>query len=679
MQSRRTPSPSDGVIDSSVMLKPLVIGAELGRRTVRGASRLPGVNIVMARGIVASGRLAQVPPETRISGELPAVATFQERAAKILFAANERGAWRLLESLDVDAVQDPEALERLAVRYFKLRCYAPALAMRRRAAALEPGDPYRWTALAQSLQKADDGGVVHDTVAGLVCGPVSATEEARGALRRAEQLDPENPHILQERGKLEFSHGDSAEGLELMARAARSKPRSRWWMDLGAAYRAPHVADYDRSLDAYEEALRLKPTSPTAFRGVIIMGCRAGHDWPRLWEAARLYESSRRRSPAARLDLMDRLSTLFTAEPVEEEVDAAIAALDRAHASGRRLSWPTTSLIVYRLQFLQRMHTGFALRRRLAERTLSWLGTASAGHSRHRQKVLSALVYLGRHQEAQRLIDPMPWEPTDRVERHRLEKMAADVHLIGGRARPLIEYAERRREDTPLPGEASMEELIRGQRVAVVGPADTGDRFGEEIDAHDVIIRPRFMAEFDAEQAERLGTRTDVAYFSGRDIGEFVEEAGAAVDAGRLKMAVGRGLSMEAFEGEMPEWLRFYRHDFSLGFHGPPMGIGRILYDLLQFGPAEVGLYNIDFFSGQTAFSKGYRPARDQGLGPYSIVNEIILAHDLVFEHRMTRAVEATGVLRARGVAGEVLALSEEEYISRLESSPALQTSRSPA
>lgn len=659
------------------MLKPLVLGAELGRRTVRGASRLPGMSTALARGIVASGRLAPASPEARISGELPAAAKFQERAAKVLFEANELGAQRLLEQLDVDALEDPQALERLALRYFKLRRYAPALAMRRRAAALDPSNPYRWTALAQSFRKADHGGLVHDTVAGLGRGPLSEPEEAREALRRAEVLDPENPHILQERGRLEFHHGDAAEGLELMTRAAQKKPRSGWWTDLGAAYRTPHIADYDRSLDAYEQALRIKPSSPTALRGVIIMGCRADHDWPRLWEAARLFESARRRSPAARLELMDRLSTLFTAEPAEQEIDAAVASLEEAHRAGRRLSWPTTSLVVYRLQFLQRMHTGFALRRRLAERTLSWLGTASAGHSRHRQKVLAALVYLGRYQEAQRLIDPMPWEPSDEVERHRLEKMSADVHLIQGQARPLLDYAERRRADTPLPGEAAMEDLVRGQRVAVVGPADTGDRFGEEIDEYDVIIRPRFMAAFDAEQAARLGTRTDIAYFSGRDIGEFTEEARGAVEAGTLKMVVGRGLSMETFSGEMPEWLRFYRHDFSLGFHGPPMGIGRILYDVLQFGPAEIGLYNIDFFSGQTAFSKGYREDKDQGLGPYSIVNEIILAHDLVFEHRLTQAIDATGILRARGVAGEVLALSEEEYIDRLESSPALRTSRS--
>ncbi|MGO1193406.1 MAG: hypothetical protein ACTMHH_05970, partial [Nesterenkonia sp.] len=114
--------------------------------------------------------------------------------------------------------------------------------------------------------------------------------------------------------------------------------------------------------------------------------------------------------------------------------------------------------------------------------------------------------------------------------------------------------------------------------------------------------------------------------------------------------------------------------DSALGFPGPPMGIGRLLYDVLLFEPAEVGLFNIAFFSGQTAFSKGYREQKDQTMGPYSIVNEIVLAHDLVFEHRLTKAMAATGVLRAHGVAGDVLALSEAQYLEKLEHSPAVTT-----
>ncbi len=656
------------------MLKPLVFAAELGRRTVGAATAVPGVDLALARAVLATSRLGPSQLETAMTGERSAVGSFQDKAATVLLEANPRGASALLARLDIDTAQDAEKLERLAGQYFKLKKYDAALAMRQRAVELEPQSSLRWVALARSLLRATGGHIVHDPVAGLVEGPLPRTEEAREALARAEQLDPENPFVLHERGELEFEHGDAAVGLDLMGRALERQNRATWWTDLGSAYRKPHIADYDRSLDAYEKALKLKPTSPTAFRGVIIMGCRADQDWPRLWHSAELFESARGRNTAAKLDLARTLRELFTAAPEEQQIDEALAALDAAHAVGLRLSWPTTSLIVYRLQFLQRMQSSFALRRELAQRSVTWLGTSSAGHSRHRQKLLSALIYLGREDEALKLIDPMPWTPYQEVDRQRLEKMAADTHLIRGNLTPYQDYSAQRRAELPLPGESQMETLIRDKRIAVVGPADTGDRLGEMIDGYDIIIRPRLMTEFDEEQRARLGSRTDIAYFSGRDIDDFRDEASAAVDAGRLQMVIGRGLSMASAGEDLPDWLRFYSHDYSLGFHGPPMGIGRILYDVLQFHPAQVSLFNIDFFSGQKAFGKGYRPAKDQQMGPYSIVNEVVLAHDLAFEHRLTKAMAASGVLDAQGVAGEVLGLTEEQYIQRLETSSALTT-----
>ncbi|GAA1145859.1 tetratricopeptide repeat protein [Nesterenkonia lutea] len=656
------------------MLKPLVLAAELGRRTVGAATAIPGIDSVLARAVMATGGIGPSQLEAAMTGERSKLGSFQDKAATVLLEANPRGASALLARLDIDSAQDADKLERLASQYFKLKHYDAALSMRRRAVQLEPEDPLRWIALARSLLRATGGHIVHDPVAGLVEGPLPRTEEAREALAQAEPLAPENAFVLHERGQLEFEHGDAAVGLDLMERALVKENRATWWTDLGSAYRKPHIADYDRSLDAYEKALQLKPTSPTAFRGVIIMGCRADQDWPRLWRSAELFESSRGRNISAKLDLARSLSQLFTAAPAEQEIDEALAALEAARGVGLRLSWPATSLIVYRLQFLQRMQSSFALRRELAQRTVTWLGTSSAGHTRHRQKLLSALIYLGREDEALKLIDPMPWTPYQEVDRQRLLKMSADTHLIRGNLKPYQDYSAQRRAEVPLPGEPQMERLIRDQRIAVVGPADTGDRLGELIDSYDVVIRPRLMTEFDEEQRARLGSRTDIAYFSGRDIDDFRDEASAAVEAGRLQMVIGRGLSMASAGEDLPDWLRFYSHDYSLGFHGPPMGIGRILYDVLQFHPEQVSLFNIDFFSGQKAFGKGYRPVKDQQMGPYSIVNEVVLAHDLAFEHRLTKAMAVSGVLDAKGVAGEVLALTEEQYIQRLETSSALTT-----
>lgn len=657
------------------MVKRLVMGAEAAQKAIRAAASLPGVDTALARGVLTADRVINPGAATRLRPKKTALTSFHEKVATVLFEANRDGAKKLLAQLDPETIHDAAALERLALRFTKLKEYSAALTLREGAATLEPNNPLRWVALAKSRQRNSWGAVVHDPVAGLEHGPTSDTTAAREALATAQQVAPENPVVLHERGKLEFAHGDWPTGLELLRQAALMEPQVQRWNDLAAAYRKPHVADLDKSLDAYENALALQPRNLTAFRGLLLMGCRADQDWARLWRNAEQFEQARtRRSRRSRMELMRQLRPMFTAAATESDISAALVRLNVASIKGHRLSWPTTSLLIYRLHFARRMKPGFALRREQAERTIAWLGTTSAGHSRHRQKLLSALLYLERYAEAQQLIVPMPWQPASTAERHRLEKMAADVHLIQGRTTPLVAYARARAEDLPLPNEHTFRELITGQRIAVVGPADTGDRLGELIDTYDVIIRPRLMTEFTDEDAARLGSRTDIAYFSGRDLTDFMPVAQEAVEAGALKMVVGRGLSMNSFSGEIPHWLRFYRHDFSLGFHGPPMGIGRILYDVLQFEPAEIGLFNIDFFTGQTAFGAGYREDKDSGLGPYSIVNEIILAHDLVFEHRLTKAIADSGVLTGYGVAGDVMNASEEDYLQKLAESPALKT-----
>ncbi|TLP75562.1 tetratricopeptide repeat protein [Nesterenkonia sphaerica] len=659
------------------MVKRLVMGAEAAQKAIRSAASLPGADVALARAVITADRLLARSAANEPTTKRSAVGSVQEKVTTVLVDANRGGALKLLERLDIDDIQDASTLEQLAVRCTKLKEYSAALQLRHRAATLDPENPLRWVALARAQQRNSWGAVVHDPVAGLEHGPTTDASAARESLAAAQRVAPAHPHVLHERGKLEFAHGDWPTGLDLLRQAAHLEPHAQRWTDLAAAYRKPHVADLDRSLEAYERALLLRPSSPTAFRGLLLMGCRADQDWARLWRNAERFEAARkRRGRTARLELMAQMRPMFASGAAEADISAALVRFNVASIKGHRLSWPTTSLLIYRLHFAQRMTHGFALRRSQAERTIAWLGTSSAGHSRHRQKLLAALVYLERYREAQQLIDPMPWEPGSTPERHRLKKMAADVHLIQGRTGPLVDYARSRAQDLPLPGEDKFGRLIAGKRVAVVGPADTGDRLGAQIDDYDVIIRPRLMTEISDDDAARLGSRTDISYFSGRDLTDFMPLARDAVATGGLQMVVGRGLSRASFTDDQPEWLRFYRHDFSLGFHGPPMGIGRILYDVLQFEPAEIGLFNIDFFTGQTAFGPGYREDKDSGLGPYSIVNEIILAHDLVFEHRLTKAIADSGVLTGHGVAGQVLALEETDYIQALEESPALRTRR---
>ncbi|GAA3284987.1 hypothetical protein [Nesterenkonia halobia] len=657
------------------MLKPLVLAADVGRRAVRTAAKAPGADLALARAVVAAGRTVPAARGDTLRPDRSRLGALHEQAADVLFTANPDGAARLLAATDVARIDDADRLERLARRFLAVDEYEAALRLRRRAVDLQPENPVRWGALAASLRRSAAGGLVRDSVAGLVEGPVAEEEAARRALARAVELAGDDAEIRFELGCLTFDQGRTEDGLDHLQGAVARRPDARWLIEYAHRARRPHVLQLDRALDAYEQALDRAPHSNVALRGVISAGARAGQDWPRLWAAAMRYEASLRRGLARRQALAAELEPLVTAAHLDaERAETIMALLSHAETRGTRLRWATTSLIVLRLQFAGRLRDGFALRRRLAERTLDWLGRSSGGHAGHRQKVLAALLALGREQEALELIDPLPWEPDSRRGRRQLEKLRADAQLAAGEPGPYLEYSSQVRSEVPLPGEERMAALVAGRRVAVVGPAQTDDQLGELIDSYDVVVRTRFQAGFVAENAARLGSRTDITYYAGRDQELLAAEGAAAAEAGDLALVVARPLSMDAARGllggELPEWLRVARHDFSLCYHGALLGVPRIVYDVLQFDPAEIALFHADFYAGSQAYSAGYWEEQHIGFGPYSKMNDVIASHDLAGDFRFMQAVAATGRLTAHGASAEVMALDLDDYLERVEAAP---------
>ncbi|GAB3845851.1 hypothetical protein [Nesterenkonia populi] len=661
------------------MLKQLVLGAEAGRRTVRALGRIPGAEPALARAVIASGRAFPTHTEAEFAGRDPKLRRLHAQAATVLFEANPRGAQQVLEDLDLETAQNADQLERMAVRYMKLGEFEAALAMRRRAVALEPEDPRRHLALARSLQRASKNGLTRDPVLGLRPGGQPQVDAARETLTTAEQLAPGHPAVLHERGHLEFAHGDPHHGLELLERAVAARPTAAGYKDLGQRYRKPHIERLEDALTAYEKSLQLSPTDGDVLRAVVTLGCRTSHDWPRLWNSALLYEKRRGlKLPGAghrrRTLLADEFTDLFTTQQITpERAQAAVVRLEETGSSRGRLSWQTTALIAYRLQFAGHLGAGYRLRRQLAARTQAWLGTVSGGHAGHRQKLLAALVYLDRLDDALKLIDPMPWQPQNRLAEQQLQKLAADTHLLRGSTKPYLEYSRAARAEDPMPAEELTEQVVAGKRVAIVGPVDTGDRLGALIDSYDVIVRPRFAPEFVEQHQTAQGSRTDIVYLNDHDIHAAVPLMREAVSAGELKLAVARPISIQRHSDIEESWLRFYRQEFALRHHGALLGIPRMVYDLAQFEPAEIAVLNTDLYTGTDAFAAGYRDTKDTVFGPGSAMNDLIVNHDLRFDFTFLQRMQDAGLLTAHGRTAEVLALTPDEYVHALDTGSALR------
>ena len=333
---------------------------------------------------------------------------------------------------------------------------------------------------------------------------------------------------------------------------------------------------------------------------------------------------------------------------------------------GRPLRKEIAELLILRLQFAGHLRLGFELRQIEAAHTEELLGGGlRLDRAQRLRRLVSAHVYADHADQAVELLQTPTLETGGLVAR-QTAKLQADVALMRGDLVLLQRFSAEQQRQDPLLGEDRMRELVTGRRVAIVGPADGGGGLGALIDGYDVVVRTRFRPEILEDNEATLGSRTDIAYLNGLDLPIFAPEIDAAVEAGRLQLVVARQLSFAAHRQKDYGWVRYSRSEFALHFNGVPLAIPRILYDLLQFAPAEIGLFNIDMYAGQSSFVAGYRPG-ENGFRPGSALNDVLVVHDLLTDFQFLRSIAQTPVVTAHGIAGEILGLTPQQYLERLE------------
>lgn len=510
----------------------------------------------------------------------------------------------------------------------------------------EQTSSYRGLAAGLLRQAAQEhiGGdaLVYDPVAGLVPAPQPERAPDIGALRRRAEA--------------------SRQAADLIA--------------LGAAYRKSYIGEFDASAEAYERAFESNPKDLRAVEGLLVSGARSHYDWPRIWSRAHTLKP--RKGPLkASSAFWEPVDELFTAAPSPEAVERAAELLANHAENLRSLHQLLIEAISERLQFLGTFSAGARLRRIMAQnriRELRGIPLESALWLKH---LLGAYAYVEDEEKLRRTAARPRVDTIHSAAARQVEKLRADVALWCGDAEPLQRYAVSREEEiaraqgaaegqSAAGAHESMRRLVRGKRVAVVGPAADPSELGELIDSYDTVVRTNLRGPLNPHTAGRFGTRADISYYAGLDLARSCEEVTRAVESGILDLAVTRPHCLPGFP-EPPSWLRFACFEFGLYFRGAPMGIQRILYDLLQFAPEEVALFNADFYAGEEVVARGYR---DDALsfGPHSQANDPVAMHDLSFEFRFTQRLARSGLITPHGAAAEVLSLTEQEYLDRLES-----------
>lgn len=223
-------------------------------------------------------------------------------------------------------------------------------------------------------------------------------------------------------------------------------------------------------------------------------------------------------------------------------------------------------------------------------------------------------------------------------------------------------------------------DFIKGKSIAIVGPAVTGENNGEEIDSHDVVVRLGYKGKKFIGELEKVGSRSDISYYSNGNAGlyisrkesEFLRDLEWAVFKSRKYMG-------HASEINAERKRCFVRNEFY--FCGSPTMMQNATFDILNFKPIRVKLFNINFNCAEVRHYKEYLWSQEEWkifLGKrehiyYRIWKDKPIDtggfahHDLLSQLNFIRNLWKNKIVEVDCDCERVLKMSNEEYLMEME------------
>jgi hypothetical protein len=201
---------------------------------------------------------------------------------------------------------------------------------------------------------------------------------------------------------------------------------------------------------------------------------------------------------------------------------------------------------------------------------------------------------------------------------------------------------------------------IRNKSVAVVGPASSEKSLENEINSFDVVIRNNLISGAYSPKGIKAEYRADCSYYNGWVASEickknqirFLEQYDYCmfkyIEFDYQKSFKKRGKAREA---KMPVFF----------FNGSPNMIPIILYDLLNFEPNRIKVFNVNFYLAKTVYKKDYYN-KEMFKGRRSLA-----AHDALSNFNFVRNLYKVDLIEADEECTFVLEMSPQEYSKRLE------------
>lgn len=215
-----------------------------------------------------------------------------------------------------------------------------------------------------------------------------------------------------------------------------------------------------------------------------------------------------------------------------------------------------------------------------------------------------------------------------------------------------------------LPVRNKYGEYLLDKHIAVVGPADTGEIDGNEIDSFDIIVRPSYRGKNPAMSREGFGSLPKISYY-GNDFSRFIN--------GLENHSFFNEIFYTNFKAIKHEYQvkRIFKTNYSrdfnslsdLFFTGSPTMILNIVMDLITFRPMSIKIFKANLFLSNTPYAEGYK-YEDANLSHNWYGH---WHHDIVSQFNLTKLLWKQGIIEVDNNLTAILNKSTSEYISDME------------
>jgi hypothetical protein len=210
----------------------------------------------------------------------------------------------------------------------------------------------------------------------------------------------------------------------------------------------------------------------------------------------------------------------------------------------------------------------------------------------------------------------------------------------------------------------SFRKYVEGKSIAIIGPAQSGEVHGDEIDSFDIVIRFNYNGDDKMPDWKEFGRRSDISYYANsfsKEISDSNKDYFKKIDFSVFKK-IEYDFQKQLLESQRGRVLR-RNNQF---FNGSPLAGSHALFDILHFRPQRVKLFNVNFYLTNTPYHKGYFDGKFQNY--FDKFNfQAFAHHDLMSNINFTRNLWNADLIEVDTTCREVISLTTYDYLSALE------------